>query len=419
MSERRGEPGRVGREISPIDRHGPRAYLRALWDAALDGVDPDRAVRSALTRPDVERRLAGARRVGVFAVGKAAAPMARAAVKTLGRVPRLVVLPRGQSRAGRLSPDWIRFASHPEPDASSVRAAREAVRFFRGFGDGDAIVCLVSGGASSLLALPRPGVTLARKRRAVRDLAASGAPIEKINRLRTSLSAVKGGRLGRMTAATLVNLVISDVAGDDPAVVGSGPTIRGRRSDVVHVVASNRDGVEAAAAAALSMGLEPWIEPGRLAGDARAAGRRLARQALALPPGAVLLAGGETTVALRGRAARGGRCLELALAAAEALRGSSGVLLLAAGSDGVDGTSGAAGAFAGSDTMDRALARGLDWSADASHADARSLFLALGDLFVTGATGTNVADWVFAIRVARAPARSEPGTTPRRRISRR
>jgi len=378
-----------------------RRNLEALYRAALAGVDPEPCTAAALTDPVVARPIASARRVGVFAAGKAAAGMARAVLAELGPVPLLAVLPRGQRPGRRLPGGSIRFASHPEPDASSTRAAREAIRFFRGFGPGDVVVCLISGGASSLVALPRPGLTLAAKRAAVRRLAASGTPIEEVNRLRTSLSAVKGGRLGRETRAALVTLMISDVAGDDPRVVGSGPTIRGRRGDVVRVVASNRDGLEAAGSAALSMGLVPGIVPRPIAGDARAAGIRLARRALELPPGGVLLAGGETTVPLRGRAARGGRCLELALAAAGPLRGAADVMLLAAGSDGVDGSSGAAGAFVGGDTLRRAADRGLESGGDLRHADARRLFHGLGDLFIPGPTGTNVADWVFAVR---APA---------------
>jgi hydroxypyruvate reductase len=392
----------------------PRTVLRSLYGAALAGVDPEKAVARALARPGVARRLAGAARIGVFACGKAAAGMARAALGALGPVPALVVLPRGQG-PGRLPPSArVRFASHPEPDASSTRAARQALAFFRSFGAGDALVCLISGGASSLLALPRPGVSLARKRRLVRELAASGARIEDLNRLRTSLSAIKGGRLGRATRAALVNLVMSDVPGDDPAIVGSGPTVRRRESDVVRVVASNRDGLRAASSAALAMGLSTRIETRRLTGGARAAGLRLARRALALPPGTVLMAGGETVVDRRERAPRGGRCLELALAASEALRGSRDVVLLAAGSDGVDGTSGAAGAFADGRTLTRAPLGGDE----SSHRDALAVFRALGELLRTGPTGTNVADWVFALRSApRAAIPAARSGTGRGRIS--
>ncbi len=308
----------------------------------------------------------------------------------------LVVLPRGYPAEG-LSAARLLFSSHPEPDTSSVDAARQALDYFSSFDSGDAILCLVSGGASSLLAMPRRGVTLEAKRRAVRRLMRSGASILEINRLRKSLSAVKGGRLGRSTQARLATLVLSDVAGDDPALVGSGPTIRGRRGDLVLVVGTNRMGLEAAARQARGLGLAPSLARKRLSGEACSEGMRMARAASRLEPGRILLAGGETTVTIRGAAGRGGRNLELALGAAAALDGSDGILLLAAGSDGVDGTSLAAGAFANGTTLARARKLGLDPAGSLARHDTEQFFRALGDLLVTGPTGTNVCDWVFAL----------------------
>ncbi len=378
----------------------PRRLLEALHVAALEASDPEAAVRRVLASPAIRRRLARARRVGVFAAGKAAAGMARAALREVGPVPALVVLPRGHPARG-LPRGTVAFATHPEPDASSVRAARRALRFFRGFEDGDLVLCLVSGGASSLLALPRAGVTLAQKRRAVRELARSGAGIAELNRLRTALSAVKGGRLGRATRASLVTLVLSDVPGDRASLVGSGPTVRGRREDLVRIVGSNRIGLEAAAREARRRGFAVVCETRRLAGEASEAGAKLARRALRLSPRAVLLSGGETTVDLSSRRfpGRGGRCLELALAAALALEGDRCIHLLAAGSDGLDGSSGAAGAFAGGSTAERARRRGLDPERALARHDTLSVFARLGDLFRTGSTGTNVGDWVFLIRL--------------------
>jgi glycerate 2-kinase len=378
-----------------------RRVLEALYGAALSGADPEAAVGRALDSPAVRRKLApsSARRVGVFAAGKAAAGMARAALSELGPVPALVVLPRGHSARG-LPRRAVVFSSHPEPDVASLQAARRTLRFFRSFGRDDAVLCLVSGGTSSLLAAPRPGITLAQKRRAVRDLARTGAPIASLNRLRTKLSAIKGGRLGRATAARLVTLVLSDVPGDRAALVGSGPTERGRRGDVVRVVGSNRSGLDAAAREARRLGLEPVVETKRLAGDAARAGRRLAHRAKTLRRGTVLLAGGETTVALGKSRGRGGRCLELALGAAGVFEGEEGIVLLAAGSDGRDGSSGAAGAFADGSTLPRGRARGLDPDAVLARHATRRLFAALGDLFSTGPTGTNVGDWVFLLRPA-------------------
>ena len=351
-----------------------------------------------LAEASVRRALECGGRIGLFAAGKAAAGMARAALAHLGpRAPAFVVLPRGHSTRG-LPRRAVAFAAHPEPDASSLRAGRRALRFFRSFGREDTILCLLSGGASSLLAVPREGVTLAQKRRLVRQLARRGAPIDALNRLRTKLSAIKGGRLGRSTAARLVTLVLSDVPGDRAALVGSGPTIRGRRGDLVRVVGSNRSGLEAAAREARKRGRTPVLETRRLSGETRRAGRRLARRARNLRAGSVLLAGGETTVALAGARGRGGRCLELALSAARELDGDGSVDLLAAGSDGQDGSSGAAGAFADGTTVSRALAFGLSPAKTLERHDTRRLFAALGDLFVTGPTGTNVGDWVFLLR---------------------
>src|SRR5262249_25899811 len=151
--------------------------------------------------------------------------------------------------------------------------------FFRSFGRGDAVLCLVSGGTSSLLCLPRPGLSLAEKRRRIARLARAGAPIGELNRLRASLSAVKGGRLGGATGARLVTLVLSDVPGDRPAVVGSGPTVRGRRGDVTLVVGANATGLAAAAKAARVRGLRVRVRKRRVAGEASEAGARFARSA--------------------------------------------------------------------------------------------------------------------------------------------
>ena len=373
-----------------------RALLRALYRAALAGADPEAAVARALAEPAVARALAQARSIGVFAAGKAAAGMARGARSVAAR-RTLVVLPRGHSAAG-IPKRRVVFAAHPEPDASSVRAARAALRFFGAFGEGDVIVCLVSGGASSLLCLPRKGLTLAAKRRAVAALAESGASILALNRLRTSLSAVKGGGLGRATRARLVTLVLSDVPGDRAAAVGSGPTVRGRRGDIVRIVGSNRGGLDAAAREARRRGLRVVRPRGRLSGEAVEAGKRLARRAVRLTPGSILVAGGETVVRLGPRRGRGGRCLELALGAAPLLAERADLALLAAGSDGLDGSSGAAGAWLDAAALTRARRRGADAGVALRRHDTRAYFLAAGSLFVTGPTGTNVGDWVFLLR---------------------
>jgi len=370
--------------------------LPILYRAALEAVDSERAVRSALALPEVALAVRNARRVAVFAVGKGATGMFRAAWKP-GR-EGLIVLPRGfpppRGRGVR-----VLFAAHPEPDASSVRAARAAVRFFSRFGPADVVLCLVSGGASSLLCLPRPDMTLDRKKRSVVRLVRKGAPIAEVNRLRISLSAVKGGKLGRMTRARLVTLVLSDVPGDRASLVGSGPTVRGRRGDVTRIVASNRDGLQGAAREARRRGLDPRISRRALTGEARKAGVLLARAAKRLSPGEALFAGGETTVSLGRSAGKGGRGLELALAAAMELEGTADVAILAAGSDGRDGSSHAAGARVDGHTIARARRIGLDPERALSRHDAEPFLEAAGALLVTGPTGTNVADWAFAVHV--------------------
>lgn len=376
-----------------------KKLLAGLYRAALLGVDPSRAVSAALAEPAVATALGRARRVGVFAVGKAATGMYRGAAG-VGEAA-LIVLPKGYSSAGTTGADVL-FASHPEPDRSSVVAARRAISFFREFGPDDVILCLVSGGTSSLLCLPRPALTLPEKRRRIRRLTRSGASILELNRLRIALSAVKGGKLGRRTAARLATLVISDVPGDAPGMVGSGPTIRGTRGDLVRVVASNRLGLEAAAHEAKRRGLRVRFAGERLSGEACRAGRKLARAAAKLDRDEVILAGGETTVTLGRRYGRGGRSLELALCASLATTKVPGIAILAAGSDGRDGSSEAAGAFADSETQVRARRLGLSPEDVLARHDTEPFFEALDDLFVTGPTGTNVADWVFAYRASRA-----------------
>lgn len=369
--------------------------LDALYKAALEACDPRTAVEKAMSSKRVRTAVAGTGRLGLFAVGKAAAGMASGAA--VREKASLVILPRGypgEAGAGRR----ILYAAHPDPDRTSVTAAKEAVRFFRGFGPKDLILCLVSGGASSLLCLPRPGLSLSEKRRRVSLLSASGASIVALNRLRTSLSAVKGGRLGCQTSARLITLILSDVPGDAPTLVGSGPTVRGSHWDLVEVVGHNRTGLLAARREAARRGLRSRVLRQEIAGEAREAGARLGAAAARLAPGAVLLAGGEATVTLGSRAGRGGRSLELALAAALALEGTNGISLLAASSDGRDGSSDAAGAVVDGTTITRARRAGLDPSSALSRHATEDFFRRAGGLIVTGPTGTNVRDWVFAYR---------------------
>jgi glycerate 2-kinase len=373
-----------------------KTSLEALFRAALRGVDPESAVAYALCDPVIERALSRALRVGVFAAGKAAAGMLDGA-RSIDWDAALAVLPRGypRPRSGRVR---VLSAAHPEPDRSSVIAAETALAFFGEFGPRDCIVCLISGGTSSLVAKPRPGLRLATKRATVRRLAESGASIVALNRLRSRLSSVKAGLLGRATRARLVTLVLSDVPGDDPSLVGSGPTVRRRRDDVTRVVGSNRAGLAAASREALRQGLFARVLRRRLTGEASEEGRRFARVAARLSPGQVLIAGGETTVTLSTRHGRGGRNLEFALTAALELEGRGEVGILAAGSDGVDGSSQAAGAFVDGSTIGRARRLGLRPDKSLRRHETEDFFERLGDLFLTGPTGTNVGDWALATR---------------------
>jgi glycerate 2-kinase len=373
-----------------------KVSLGTLYRAALKGVDPGAAVARALHESAVHRAIRRCRRIGVFAVGKAAAGMLEGA----RRIPfesALVILPRGY-RAPHIRGARVRFASHPEPDRTSVAAADEALEFFAGFRASDLILCLISGGTSSLMSKPRPGLSLDEKRRAIRRVASSGASIVELNRLRSRLSSVKAGRLGQSTEARLVTLVLSDVPGDRPSLVGSGPTVRGRRDDITKVVASNRSGQEAAAQEASARGARPRRFSRGLSGEAFEEGRRFARAARRLSSGEILIAGGETTVRLSARHGRGGRSLEFALGGARELEGCRDIAMLAAGSDGIDGSSGAAGAFADGTTLSRARELGLEPERARRRHDTADFFERLGDLLVIGPTGTNVGDWAFALR---------------------
>ncbi len=225
-----------------------------------------------------------------------------------------------------------------------------------------------------------------------------GWDIRRLNRLRTSLSLVKGGRLADATSARVVTLVLSDVPGSNFRLVGSGPTVSARKgSDRVLLIGDNRTGLDAAAAFARSRGLRARIQRAILSGEASAAGRRFASRLCDFPEG-VLLAGGETTVRIASRAGVGGRSQELALAAALELgRRHCSSALLSAGSDGIDGNSENAGAFADRDTILRADERGLDPAVFLRGHDSAAFFEAVRGAFRSGPTGGNVADWVFGV----------------------
>jgi glycerate-2-kinase len=434
-----------------------RADALACHAAALVAVEPARLVRPRLARTDEafvlleDGRPRAEHRGPVLIVGggKAALAMARAAAEVAGPACAggLVVVPHGADATCAGGIDVV-SGGHPLPDLQGAAATRRLLAAV-GAAEPDTLVLVVlSGGASSLLVAPAPGLRLADKTRVTRALLASGADIAALNTVRKHCSRVKGGGLARAArrAAALWALLLSDVNGDDPATIASGPTVAdpttfrdaarvlgdhvapdrvpiavrdhlargcaGRMPETVKpgdpalersvtvVVGGNRDAVDAAAAAVALRGYATDRLVARIGGDAAEAGRMLAARLLAWPrdrPVAVV-AGGETTVRVR-PGGRGGRSQQLALAAALALAGRPAVLL-AAGTDGIDGPTDAAGACVDGETVARAAARGLDPARALAATDSHPLLAATGDLLRTGSTGTNVADLVVALRAA-------------------
>jgi hydroxypyruvate reductase len=405
----------------------PRAILRRLFDAAIAAADPARCLPPYLPVDDGGRLI-------VIGAGKASAAMARAVEEHWsGPLDGLVVTRYGHGMpCSRIE---IVEAAHPVPDAAGAAAAQRILEKVQGLAAGDRVLALISGGGSALLAAPAAGVTLAGKRALTTALLKCGAAIGEINCVRKHLSAIKGGRLAAAAwPAAVLTLAISDVPGDDPAVIASGPTVadpttsaealaildhygiaidddlrrrlaageletpkpgdRRLAAAEFRLVASPRQMLEAAAAEARRLGLTPVILGDAIEGEARTVAADMAAQALA-QPGArpcVLLSGGETTVTVRGNG-RGGRNTEFLLALAQALAGAPGVHALAADTDGIDGSEDNAGAFIGPDTLARAQALGLDAAAHLAGNDAWGFFAGLGDLLVTGPTRTNVNDF--------------------------
>ncbi len=405
-----------------------RALLRALFDAAVAAADPALAVPGHLPPPPRGRTV-------VVGAGKAAASMAAAVEGAWdGRLSGLVVTRYGHAVAtGRIE---VVEAAHPVPDARGRDAAGRILRLVRDLGEDDLALVLISGGASALLSLPADGLSLADKQAVNRDLLASGAPIDEMNCVRKHLSAIKGGRLAEAAVpARVVTLAISDVPGDDPAVIGSGPTV-GDPTTVAdakrilakyalspppavrafldraaaetpkpgaaelaraetHVIAAPAMALEAAAKVARAAGYEVEILGDALEGEARelaAAHAALARRRSGEANRLALLSGGETTVTVRGEG-RGGRNAEYLLGLALALDGAPDIRAIACDTDGIDGTEDNAGAVIDPETVARARALGLDARAALERNDAYSIFQALGDLVVTGPTLTNVNDF--------------------------
>jgi hydroxypyruvate reductase len=278
------------------------------------------------------------------------------------------------------------------PDVNSERGARALVAAVAGLTPDDQVVALMSGGASALLVLPVPGVTLEDKAFVNKALLESGAPIGTMNRIRKALSAIKGGKLAAAAhPARLVTLAISDVPGDDPAVIGSGPTFYPGAD--YRLIATPAMALECAAAFARAQGVPFKILGDAIEGEAAKVGRDMAALALRETGPMLLLSGGETTVTIgRETPGRGGRNTEFLLSLALALNGAKNIYAIAGDSDGIDGSEDAAGAIIAPDTIERARQAGLDPVSMLKAHDSYSLFSNLGDLIITGPTLTNVND---------------------------
>jgi len=415
-----------------------KATALEIYRAGLDVADPGAAVARFAGALAVERF----DRIVVVGAGKAGARMAQALEEGLGagRIEEgLVVVKRGHA----LPTERIRIveAGHPVPNAAGLAAAQHMLRMLDGLDERTLVLCLLSGGASALLAAPAAGVTLEDQQRVTEGLLASGADIAEINAVRKHLSAIHGGLLARRAApATVMSVVVSDVVGDRLDVIASGPTVpdptthgdardvlvrrglwdtaparvrehleagtRGEREETpkpgdpcfaaatAAIAVSNGDALRASAERAQQLGFTTQVLSSTLEGEARRAGEVLAaagRHARRSAP-VCLLWGGETTVTLGPTHGLGGRNQELALSAAVALEGETGVLLLSAGTDGTDGPTDAAGAFADGSTVSRAAALGMSARAHLEAHDAHPFFERIRDLLVTGPTGTNVMD---------------------------
>jgi hydroxypyruvate reductase len=407
-------------------RHG-REILLDCFQAALDAVDARRAVARQLAK----ERLEGDWQV--LAIGKAAGSMTLGALEELGERLRraLVVTCPGHVPPALAGRGGLRVveSAHPRPDPRSIAAGEAVAEFVAALPARAQVLVLVSGGASSLVELPVPGIELEDLRQLNDWALGSGRPIEEINRLRRRVSRLKGGGLAALLGSRRVlSMMISDVPGDDPAVIGSGllhrtrelggeprelpPRIRALLSragkspqpprregmDVpCRIVATVGDACRAAGAAAAARGLRVRAGDGTFSGDAATLGRRFAAQVLASAPQTFWAWGGESTVRLPLDPGRGGRNQHLALSAALAIEGCEDVWLLAAGTDGVDGCTEDAGAVVDGGSCGRGRRAGLEPRDCLAHADSGSFLEASGDLLHTGPTLSNVGDLVLGL----------------------
>jgi len=411
----------------------PRQLLLDLYDAAVGAVHPRNLVQDFLPPPPANGRTL------VIGAGKGAAAMAQAVERSWqGPLSGLVVTRYGHG--AETQHIEVVEASHPVPDDAGRKAAERMLQMVQGLSEDDLVLCLISGGGSALLALPAEGITLAEKQALNKALLKSGATIGEMNCVRKHLSAIKGGRLALACGkARVVTLLISDVPGDDPRVIASGPTLpdattsaealailRKYAIDIPasvqahlespasetpkpgnarfashrhHVIATAQHALEAAAAKARSAGITPYILSDGIEGEARDIGlmhaamaRQVATHGQPFQRPCVILSGGETTVTVRGNG-RGGRNVEFLLSFALAMEGAAGVHAIACDTDGIDGSEDNAGAVYGPDSLSRAAQKSVSGKHLLANNDAYSFFSALDDLVVSGPTRTNVNDF--------------------------
>jgi len=425
---------------APIE---PRALLLAMYDAAVQRALPAHNIAAFLPAPPDPKKgrtlvlgagkAGGAMAAAVDALWPAHAPLSGLVVTRYEHVP-----PAYRARPGRIE---VVEARHPVPDEAGARAAQRIAELTRGLTADDLVLCLISGGGSALLALPAPGLTLADKQAVNQALLKSGAAIDEMNCVRKHLSAIKGGRLAAMCApARVVTLLISDVPGDAPEVIASGPTVAdastcadalalckrygielpaaardGLESGAfetpkpgdavfaghqVHLIATPQQSLEAAAAVARAAGIDAHILSDEMEGESREVGkvqaalaRAVALRSQPFKKPCVILSGGETTVTVKSKGGRGGRATEFLLGCAIALQGQPRVHVLAADTDGIDGIEDNAGAIVTPSTLQRASAMGLQASDHLDRNDAYNFFKPLGDLVKPGPTFTNVNDF--------------------------
>lgn len=430
---------------APNPHQFPQEFLAHLFQVAVQRAQALHTIAPFLPPPPRGRTLVlgagkagGAMAQAVEALWPADAPLSGLVVTRYDHIP-----PRPQGLASRIE---VVEAAHPVPDAAGLAAAQRIRDLTRGLTADDLVLCLISGGGSSLLSLPVEGISLADKQAVNQALLASGANIAEMNCVRKHLSAIKGGRLAvACTPAPMVTLLISDVPGDDPSVIASGPTVADPTScadalavlaryniavppvvseslasgawetpkpdhpafalNRVHTIATPQQSLLAAAQAARDAGLAAYILSDAMEGESREVGqvhaalaRAVAQQGQPFAKPCVILSGGETTVTLLPRQpgapkGRGGRAGEFCMGLVRALQGQPGVYALAADTDGIDGVENNAGARVGPDSLSRGQALGLKVENYLDRNDAYGYFAALDDLFITGPTHTNVNDF--------------------------